>query len=102
MLTTNTKTMTMRPSSRKTPALVLLSALFLLTVFLPLSAHAQPAVITVGTQPSGIAYDSAMGELFVANYGSNTVSVISDSTNTVVANVSVRSPLGVAYDPARG
>src|SRR5271169_2085948 len=94
--------MTVRPYDHKAPVLVLLSALFLLTAFVPQSAHAQLADITVGTQPSGIAYDPAMGELFVANYGSNTVSVISDSTNMVVTHVSVRSPLGVAYDPARG
>ena len=56
----------------------------------------------MGSQPSGIAYDSVKGELFVANYDSGTVSVISDSTDSVVANVTVRSPLGVAYDPAKG
>ena len=34
--------------------------------------------ISVGTKPSGVAYDSGKGEIFVANSGSNAVSVISD------------------------
>src|SRR5271157_474160 len=88
--------------TRKAATLSLLSVLMLLSAFVPSLAHALPTTITVGAQPSGIAYDPAKGELFVANYGSNTVSVISDSTNSVVANVSVRSPVGVVYDPAKG
>jgi YVTN family beta-propeller protein len=40
-----------------------------------------------------------MHEIFVANYGSNTVSVISDTNDNVVANVTVGSnPNGIAYD----
>ena len=77
----------------------------LLAVILVLSAanivHAVQvtAIIPVGTSPEGIAYDSVLNELFVANYGSNTVSVISDSNNTVVATVPVGTePTGVAYD----
>ena len=42
-------------------------------------------------------------EVFVANYYSNTVSVISDGNNTVVATVNVGStPQGVAYDSGKG
>ena len=89
-------------SGLRTLAPLLLLSLFLLSAFSPSLAHAQPSTITVGTEPSGIAYDSVKGELFVANYNSGSVSVISDSTNTVVANVSVRSPLGVTYDSAKG
>ncbi len=59
--------------------------------------------IKVGTKPYGVAYDSGKGEIFVANYGSNTVSVISDSTNAVVATINVgNSPIGVAYDSSKG
>jgi YVTN family beta-propeller protein len=51
----------------------------------------------------GVAYDSGKGEIFVANYASNTVSVISDIYNFVVTNVSVGSePLCVAYDSGKG
>jgi YVTN family beta-propeller protein len=50
----------------------------------------------------GVAYDSGMNEVFVANTNSNTTSVISDSTNAVVATVSVGSePMGVAYDSGK-
>ena len=50
-----------------------------------------------------VAFDSRLGEIFVANYGSNTVSVISDSNNTVIANINVgSSPESVAYDSANG
>jgi hypothetical protein len=38
--------------------------------------------ITVGTEPTGVAYDSGKGEIFVTNEASSSVSVISDSTNT--------------------
>src|SRR5437773_2205361 len=42
-----------------------------------------------GLGPVGVAYDSDKGEVFVASYSRNTVSVISDETNTVVANIPV-------------
>ena len=47
------------------------------------------ATVTVGTHPDNIAYDSNKGEIFVVNYGGNTVSVISDKSNDVVATVAV-------------
>jgi LPXTG-motif cell wall-anchored protein len=43
----------------------------------------------VGSDPEGLAYDFAKGEIFVANYFSDTLSVISDTTNTVIATVPV-------------
>lgn len=52
--------------------------------------------------PNNVVYDSGKGEIFVAA-GANTVSVISDSNNTVVVNVTVgNSPYGLAYDSAKG
>ncbi len=62
------------------------------------------ATIPVGEVPEAIAYDSAQDEMFVANTGSANVSVISDSTNRVVASVPVGSYgsggySGMAYDP---
>jgi len=73
------------------------------------------ATIPLGDFPGAIAYDPARGEVFVAEDGatpssvsaSNTahgqVSVISDATNSVVANVTVGPfPGGIAYDSARG
>ncbi|MCI4322867.1 MAG: PKD domain-containing protein [Thermoplasmata archaeon] len=62
-----------------------------------------PAGINVSSNPSALAYDSGMGEVFVANEGTNNVSVISDSTNTVVASVAVgNEPDSIAYDSAKG
>jgi YVTN family beta-propeller protein len=40
-----------------------------------------------------------MNEVFVANYNSNTVSVISDNNNTFVATITVeKRSIGIAYD----
>jgi YVTN family beta-propeller protein len=50
-----------------------------------------------------LAYDPAKGEIFAANFLNNTVSVISDSSNSLVATVKVGAePVALAYDPARG
>ena len=59
--------------------------------------------IPVGAGPTMGAYDSGKGEIFVTNAQDNTVSVISDSTNTVTATIPVGDyPYGVAYDSAKG
>jgi len=60
------------------------------------SSYAIVATIGVETSAGKMTYDPAMGEVFVANY--NQVSVISDSTNKVVANISV-SATSLVYDP---
>jgi len=75
------------------------------------SVHAQSAavaVIGVGDRPYGLAYDSAKGEVFVANWG-GTISVINDSTNTVTATISLGNfteasygLCNLAYDPEQG
>ncbi|HZY92867.1 MAG TPA: YncE family protein [Thermoplasmata archaeon] len=58
-----------------------------------------PHLIPVGQGPSGIAYDSIHGRIYVANPGSRNLSVINDSTEQVVATVALPSgPAGVAYD----
>jgi YVTN family beta-propeller protein len=96
------------PSVRPSRRLFLL-ALILLCALSSFPAHVYGqtvvATIGVGDGPTSLAFDSAKGEIFVANSGSNTVSVISDITNTVVASVSVGSqgnPVGLVYDSARG
>jgi YVTN family beta-propeller protein len=61
------------------------------------------ATVPVGTGPFGLAYDSAKDEIFVANQGSDTVSVVSDSNNKVIATVKVGGqPESAAYDSAKG
>ncbi len=60
-------------------------------------------ITNVGPDAMMLAYDQAKGEIFVTNNGANTVSVISDDTNTVVATVTVGYyPLGIAYDSGKG
>jgi YVTN family beta-propeller protein len=61
--------------------------------------------ITVGMNPNGIAFDSANGNLYVDNSVrvQSTVSVISGSSNTVIATIPVgKNPEGVAFDSANG
>src|SRR6266849_5149334 len=53
--------------------------------------------------PAGIEYDSGKGEVFVADAAWDNVSVISDATNAIVANVRVgANPFGSAYDGGKG
>ena len=55
------------------------------------------------TEPWGIAYDPSNGYIYVADTGSNTVSVIDGANNTVIATIPVgRGPSGVVYDPSNG
>jgi YVTN family beta-propeller protein len=59
--------------------------------------------ISVGQDPTGIAFDAANGDLYVANYNSNSLSVISGTTNSVVATLSVGAgPYNVAGDSTNG
>src|SRR2546427_1158891 len=56
-----------------------------------------------GLQPVNAVYDGGKGELFVANFASNTVSVISDATSQVLATIPVGiNPNGIAYDSGKG
>jgi YVTN family beta-propeller protein len=64
---------------------------------------------TSNSDPSGLAYDSGKGEIFVACGalvgGNGSVSVINDTSNTVVANVTFpmgSTPSGLAYDSGKG
>ena len=64
------------------------------TLFLVAGAQAQyvEATITVGNAPSAIVYDSIDRRVFVANNGSNSVSVINPESNTVSATVTITNP----------
>ena len=65
------------------------------------AAQAHSVTIPVrGTFPYGIAYNSANNNMYVANADSSTVSVISGSTDSVIATILVgRVPVGIAYAP---
>lgn len=71
----------------------------------PDEAGTVVATIPVGCGPYGATYDSAQQEIFVVNSCGNSVSVISATTNTVVATVPIPSgsdPQGVTYDSKNG
>jgi YVTN family beta-propeller protein len=71
------------------------------------SAKADSLVyaIPVGNGPMGIDYDSDNGNMYVANFYSNTVSVIDGNSNNVIATIpfaSNTSPVDIAFDSANG
>ena len=57
--------------------------------------------IPVGLDPFGIAYDPIYHTMYVANSGSNTVSIINTTTNSVIGNpvTGDNNATGIAYDP---
>ncbi len=57
--------------------------------------------IPVGSGPIGLAYDSANGYVYVANGGSNNISVLS-GTKVIASVPAYNSPWGLAYDAADG
>ena len=86
-----------------------LSTLFFSVILLLPAANvalADSVVATVpvgGTGPTQLTFDPANGNIYVSNFDSGTVSVISGFTNTVIASVPVgSSPTDVALDPTNG
>ncbi len=56
--------------------------------------------VVVGDEPRGIAVDPARQRVYVANFGSNSVSVIDSRTNVVIATIAdIPTPNGIAYNP---
>jgi serine/threonine protein kinase, bacterial len=93
------------------PAVLAASALCLLAAIPALARASTTAprtaitttTIPVGDDPAGIAVDTAAHIVYVANSGSDTVSVISEATDTVTATISVGDyPAGMAVDPNTG
>lgn len=67
--------------------------------FKPALAHSI-AIPVRGAAPYGIAYNTANNNMYVANVGSSTVSVISDTSDSVIATILVgRAPISIAYSP---
>jgi YVTN family beta-propeller protein len=59
--------------------------------------------VAVGSDPVSLTYDPARGEIFVSNCGSDNASIVNDSTNRVVATVTLGAcPYGGAYDSRTG
>ena len=79
------------------------TSLALSHIFDKASPHLSESNITVGMSPYGDAYDSGKGEIFVANQGSDDLSVISDSTNSVVGTVPTTvMPNTLTFDTGKG
>ncbi|MBE7550432.1 MAG: SBBP repeat-containing protein [Anaerolineales bacterium] len=56
--------------------------------------------VTVGQEPRGLAIDSTRQRVYVANYGSDNVSVIDSNTNTVLQTIGgITAANGIAHDP---
>ena len=73
------------------------------------SVHAASLITTISTDvtPVGVVYDPAVHEIFVANYYSGTIQVISDSTNNMFPDISALTqyagaPFNLAYDSVKG
>ncbi len=68
------------------------------------------ANVSLGTWPTGMAFDPANGELYVPNVGQDTLMVINGTTNRIVANISIYAtwyssgddPVTAAFDPVNG
>jgi YVTN family beta-propeller protein len=74
-----------------------------LAIFSSASDSVIGNITSVGVLPRSSVFVPSLNETYVSDLGSGTVSIVSDATNTLVANVVVgTSPLGVALDPARG
>jgi DNA-binding beta-propeller fold protein YncE len=72
------------------------------------SAQAATLTTTIATHvtPIGVVYDPVMHEIFVSNYDSGDIQVISDSTNTQVADITALTqyagpPYNMAYDSGK-
>ena len=64
------------------------------------TSYTVTATIGTGSYPWGVGVDPSTDTVYVANEGSNSVSVIDGATNTVTATISVGSfPTGVGVDP---
>src|SRR5580658_1944007 len=72
-------------------AALLLAAFVLPTVLVAPFADAQTVIATVAKVPApvALAYDSSKGEVFAANYQDDTVSVVSNANDSVIATVKV-------------
>lgn len=63
------------------------------------ASNSEVSAINTGRSPSSIVYDNATGSLYVANEGSNTISIIKN--NSVSLTISTYgAPSAMAYDPA--
>ncbi len=94
-------------SRTKVPLYILVTCLMLCCIETGVTVHASmlgiTGTITVGGFPDRLVFDSGTGEVFVQNKVDGTISVISDSNDTVIATLPVgQYPQGMAYDSIKG
>lgn len=71
--------------------------------FSPDCTNCVVANLSVGAGPGGVTYDSANGDVYVANPQSNNVSIIDGTSLKVVGSIPVSSAPGpLTFDPANG
>src|SRR5208283_154801 len=91
---------------RTTTALVLLAVLVIMTASQPIArGQALVSTVNVGGTSYGVAYDSVKGEVFVTHFFNDSVSVLSDASNAVIATVHLAQnyePVGVVFDSGKG
>jgi YVTN family beta-propeller protein len=59
--------------------------------------------LPAGSAPFGIAFNPNNGNMYMTNFNTDSVSVISPSTNTVISTIPVGSaPFGIAFNPNNG
>jgi YVTN family beta-propeller protein len=103
-----------KPFSRRLAPIVLLAVLLGAGYMVPLArASSTPAIqgvstIAVGSNPDGLAFDPfaysnrTTGAVFVSARSTDSIAVISDTSNSIVGNFSVPlSPVGIAYDSSK-
>src|SRR5258708_20793740 len=77
----------------------------LLLLSWPMRGYSQTAVTTIeaGTNPFAAAVNPVTNKIYVANRGSNTVTVIDGAKNTTITNITVAAaatPVAAAVNPA--
>jgi YVTN family beta-propeller protein len=66
-------------------------------------AYSHSTTIAVGQTPAGIIFNTWNKEIYVTNFGSSTVSVLSGSSDSVIKTILVGyRPLGISFNPFNG
>src|SRR5579862_3343421 len=72
---------------------------FLMLSAAGLGAQTVAATVAVGTQPFAVAVNPVTNQIYVVNYGGNSVTVIDGATNTTTTLAVGSNPVGVAVNP---
>jgi YVTN family beta-propeller protein len=95
-LLTNFLSEMIQVNSKQTAAI---ASMALLAMVALMAGFMSPAMALSTFEPKAFAFDKTHGNIYVANYGSNTVSVISGATNTVTKTITVGThPTALTFD----